>query len=83
MGNLTGASTKEQRDEARKLEDMVRRCHPRAVGDMTTVTEQIPRRTGLELLRDTNTTVEEIATLIGYGHPPVGHVDCDRITCKD
>lgn len=40
-------------------------------------------RTGLEFLRDPGTPAKEIAKLLRTGHPPVGPVDCDEITCKD
>lgn len=79
MGNLT----LEERRELQKMQEKTMAFHPRAEGDMPTVAEQEARRTGLEILRDPATTVEEIAGLLRDGHPPVGPVDCDHVTCRE
>ena len=42
-------------------------------------------RTGLEILKVPSTTPEEIAAILGHGHPPFGEgeVQCDLVTCEE
>lgn len=42
-------------------------------------------RKGLTILRSRSTTPEEIAAILGNGHPPFeeGGVRCDLVTCEE
>ncbi len=39
--------------------------------------------TGIEVIRDPNTTAEQIATVISWHCPPVVPENCDYLACRD